>query len=45
MAPAVDFGEVARVGSWGPTSICSSAGGAGWAVGAVMIWSNNYNVI
>lgn len=38
--PAVGFDEVAGVASWGPSSICSSARGAGWAVGAVMIWSN-----
>lgn len=39
LVPAVGFGEVARVASRGPSSIWSSAGGAGWVVGAVMIWS------
>lgn len=40
MVPAVDFGEVVRVGSLGPTSICSSTGGAAWDVCALPIWSN-----
>lgn len=40
MVPAVGFDEVAGVASWGPSSICSSAGGAGWVVGAVMILIN-----
>lgn len=40
MVPAVDFGEAVRVGSLGPTSICSSTGGAAWDVCALPIWSN-----
>lgn len=31
---------ILRVGSLGPTSICSSTGGAAWDVCALPIWSN-----